>query len=104
MRRDATARHQFDLVGALANFVTHRFTHFGDTIGDPTEPEAQEMRRAFAGLELIGGSARVAVPAGLTDRTTGDKQTRSSKNTVFHRLAMSRIGTTCITHSGKSAQ
>ena len=78
--------------------------NFGDTIGDPTEPEAREVRRAFAGLELIGGSARVAVPAGLTDRTTGDKQTRSSKNTVFHRLAMSRIGTTCITHSGKSAQ
>ena len=104
LRRDAAACHQFDLVGALANFVTHRFTHFGDAIGDPAEPEAREMRCALAGLELIGGSARVAVPAGLTDRPTGDEQARPSKNTVFHRLAMSSIGTTRIAHSGKSAQ
>ena len=66
LRRDAATRHQLNLIGALANFVTYRFTHFGDAIGDPAKPEVREMRRAFAGLELIGGGARIAVPNGLT--------------------------------------
>jgi len=98
LRGDAAAGHQLDLVGALADFVAYRLAHLGHAVGDAAEAEAGEMRRAFAGLELVGGRARVAVAAGLADGSARHEQTRAPEQPAFDGLAMPGIGAARVAH------
>src|SRR6478735_6073657 len=92
------------MVGALAHLLAGGFADFVDAIGD----RGLELQPVAAGAlvvaaEAVGAPARIRMPAGGTDRLTGDIKPRTRDMPGFDRGLDAPIGAASVPHGGEAA-
>jgi hypothetical protein len=98
-RRDATGRHDLDVVTALAQFVTRREADGVHAVRDP----AGRRRSVRVRPAVVAGAAVFAVPAGLAQPASAEVQPRSADQALGLGGSEPEVGAGHVADRGEAA-